>query len=450
MGHTSRILPLRQDQSLASDPQTDVTSAAHLHPTGPTKPTLWSRLTRRRWILWTVGSIVLVLIAARLAAPTAVRWHIDRTINSTPGYQGGVGDVGIHLWRGAYSIDNVVVGRVGSGELDPFFTCATIDLAIGWKNLLHGAITGTVRFDHPVVNFADGDSPQHQQTGGESAPPPSESGTTTPESRPGREGEAAEVEVSWQEQIQKLMPFSIDRVDIVGGKIRFQNVDKHVDVHIGKLDAVVTNLTNTKELSSTDSLVSTLKARGSTVGGGALEIDGDIDPFAPKPTFTIRLKLERLDLPAINELTKAYANVDIERGSLDLYADIAAKDGALSGTVKPLFRGLDILNFGTDKKDGALHLFWEAIVGATGKILQNLPKDQLATEIPLNGSIDAPSTNIMTVIGGVLKNAFVRALMPGFTSGKKKASDPALKPPEDAGKNEERRKAGEELEKLER
>nr|MBA3709653.1 DUF748 domain-containing protein [Planctomycetota bacterium] len=186
---------------------------------------------------------------------------------------------------------------------------------------------------------------------------------------------------------------------------------------------------------------------GETVGGGRLSLEGDVDPFAKDPTFTLRLALEHVDLPTINELTKAYANVDIERGTLDLYADLAAHDGNISGYVKPIFHSLDVLSFKNDMEKGkALHVFWEAIVGATGKIMQNHSKDQLATEIPVSGKIDSPDTHLTVVIGGVLKNAFVRALMPGFHSDKA-SHQPDLKPPEDAAKQQERAHAEGEVEK---
>ncbi|MBA3710171.1 MAG: hypothetical protein H0W83_15275, partial [Planctomycetes bacterium] len=197
-----------------------------------------------------------MLVAARLAAPSVVHWYIDRSINAMPGYQGGVGDVSLHLWRGAYSIDNLVISRVGSGNLDPFLTCASLDLSIGWRNLMHGAITGSVRFDHPVVNFADGKKPENKQTGGDKPSPGAQ--------KPSDGQEPAKDEVSWQEQVQKLVPFDIDHVDLVGAKVRFQNIEKHVDVHIGKLDGVITNLTNAKKLSSSNSLVSTISAKGET------------------------------------------------------------------------------------------------------------------------------------------------------------------------------------------
>ncbi len=59
-------------------------------------------------------------------------------------------------------------------------------------------------------------------------------------------------------------------------------------------------------------MVATVKAKGDTVGAGHLTISGDIDPFADSPTFAIKLALEHLNLPAINDFTKAYAKVTVE------------------------------------------------------------------------------------------------------------------------------------------
>src|SRR6185503_7633847 len=59
---------------------------------------------RSRWR--TVGKVFLVLavllVAARIALPHFVRDYVIRTLDQSPLYDGRIGDVSIHLWRGAY------------------------------------------------------------------------------------------------------------------------------------------------------------------------------------------------------------------------------------------------------------------------------------------------------------------------------------------------------------
>jgi hypothetical protein len=360
-----------------------------------------------RWLWWSLAAFALLLIAARIAAPYAIRWKANQEINGTPGYEGGVGDVGVHLWRGAYSVERIMIVQRGAHELDPFLDVARVDVTVKWKALLHGAIIGSLTVYRPVVSYAEGKAPEHRQTGGIPGNPQGQQ-----HGRGGREQPP-----SWQERIQKLAPFAIDEIIIIDGRLRFQNVEKGVDLHVGSLQAVLTNLTNSQRVSAEHSEVATLKADGETIGGGHLALTGDIDPFAAQPTFSLKLALERVDLPALNPLTRAYADVDIERGRFDLYAEIRSDQGRLDGYVKPMFTGLDVFRFKTDMKKGAKKAFMNAVVGATGKALQNQPHDRFATEIPVEGRIDQPGTSVMAAIAGVLRNAFVRALMPGFRHG---------------------------------
>jgi hypothetical protein len=46
--------------------------------------------------------------------------------------------------------------------------------------------------------------------------------------------------------------------------------------------------------------------------------------------------------------------------------------------------------------------------------------------VPITGRVDEPGTGVMAAIAGVLRNAFVRALMPGFKGGHADAQAPTV------------------------
>jgi hypothetical protein len=96
------------------------------------------RRSRWRFVLPALGVLVVLLIAARVAAPSFVRWYVNRTIDQSPLYDGKIGDVNIHLWRGAYSIEDVRLNKVTGNVPVPLFAAKRIDLAIEWNALLHG------------------------------------------------------------------------------------------------------------------------------------------------------------------------------------------------------------------------------------------------------------------------------------------------------------------------
>ena len=54
----------------------------------------------------------------------------------------------------------------------------------------------------------------------------------------------------------------------------------------------------------------------------------------------------------------------------------------------------------------------EAVVGVASELLENQPRNQFATMIPLEGDLSNPKFSILTIVGNVLRNAFIRAYLP--------------------------------------
>src|SRR5215207_6952622 len=94
------------------------------------------------------GLFVFLLVIASLAAvgraflPKFVRHYVNRTLDRSPLYSGEIGDVQIHLWRGAYSIHNLRINKTTGDVPVPFFIAKRVDLAIQWNALRHRRIVG--------------------------------------------------------------------------------------------------------------------------------------------------------------------------------------------------------------------------------------------------------------------------------------------------------------------
>src|SRR6476659_2401286 len=92
---------------------------------------------------WSVGLVVVLavlLIAIRLALPHLVRNYVNRTLSMIPDYRGEVGDIDIHLWRGAYTIHDAKVVRTSGKVPVPFFSAPRVDLSVQWRELFHRAL----------------------------------------------------------------------------------------------------------------------------------------------------------------------------------------------------------------------------------------------------------------------------------------------------------------------
>jgi len=142
------------------------------------------------------------------------------------------------------------------------------------------------------------------------------------------------------------------------------------------------------------------------------------------------LRLLGLDITTTNALIETYGGFNVKRGLFDLVLDIQSDEGTLSGYVKPLFRNMVIFDLVRDvKEDNPLQAFWQAIVGGVTGIVTNYNRDQLGTLIPVTGELPGPQIHILTTIGNVLRNAFIRAYLPRLEQQMQPDDDLQFGPP---------------------
>ncbi|MDX1953442.1 MAG: DUF748 domain-containing protein [Verrucomicrobiota bacterium] len=334
---------------------------------------------------WALLLLVVALVAFRLALPTIVRNYVNNQLDELPEYDGHIGDVDIHLIRGAYSIDDVNVLKT-SGEVSvPFFSAKQVDLSMQWSELFHGSLVGEIEVLRGKLNFIKAESEEQSQTS---------------------------IDKSWVEIVKSLFPFRINRFAMNGGEIWFHDfkTEPQMDLFITNLVAVATNLTNARE--STEALPAKVRVRGRTIGEGELELRVGLNPLAEKPTFDLNLAVTNMNLPSLNEMLEAYANVNVKRGTLDIFSEVGAKEGQFEGYVKLLVEDLDVFELKQDGKN-PLKMIWQGLVAGITQIFKNHKEDQVATKIPISGSFENKTdVDIWVTVGNVLRNAFIEAFKP--------------------------------------
>ena len=141
-------------------------TAAEQAASGPTKNAVKKKKTGR-WRGWLLVflTIAIILGVGRALMPWAVRDYVNRTLDRNKLYSGKIGLVQIHLWRGAYSIQDVHISKTTGNVPVPLFTAKQVDFAVQWRNLAHGKIVGRVLIDEPELNFVDAPSAGESQTG---------------------------------------------------------------------------------------------------------------------------------------------------------------------------------------------------------------------------------------------------------------------------------------------
>jgi len=334
---------------------------------------------------WFVIIVVAVLIAIRLALPAVIKAYANHQLAKNPTYAGSIGDVDVHLWRGAYQIEDIKISKLGGEVPVPLFAARQIDLAMQWRELFHGALVGEVEITAPELNFVSGPTPEKTQDG---------------------------TEGDWAKTLESLFPFKINRLQIAQGHIHFENFHSTppVDIHVDDVFATATNLTNTRDIIT--ALPSGITARGNTLGGGQLELETHLNLLAEKPAFEITAQLTNVDLVALNDFLKAYGKFDVEKGTFALFTSFAVAEGKYDGYAKVFFENLDVFAWEKERKKNILEIFWQAIVGGVSTIFRNQPNDRLATKIPISGSYENANVGTWPAIATLLRNAFISALVP--------------------------------------
>jgi hypothetical protein len=116
-------------------------------------------------------------------------------------------------------------------------------------------------------------------------------------------------------------------------------------------------------------------------------------------------------------MTKRIDDLSFKRGSIDGYVEARLHGDRVSGHLKPIFRDLDVRHYRDREGNEAARAFWKAVVGVAEGALDNDDKDQHAAVVPIQGTVEDPTTDVWTVLETTLRNAFVRAITPGFGRG---------------------------------
>lgn len=348
--------------------------------------------------------VAILLGIGRAFLPWAVRDYVNRTLDRNPLYAGKIGQVQIHLWRGAYSIHDIRISKTTGNIPVPLFAAKHVDFAVQWKALVHHKLVGRVLIEEPELNFVDAPSEDEAQTGAGGP---------------------------WLQMIRDLFPFKINSAVITNGSAHFRSyqAQKPVDVFLSQLEATIDNLGNIRD--ETKPLVSTVQATALAMDQARLEYKMILDPFSYRPSFHMAVRLLGLDVTRLNDLALTYGKFDFKRGWFDLVIETDAREGQLSGYVKPLFRNLKVFSLAQDiKEDNALQFFWQALVGAATRLLNNRSRDQFGTLIPFTGDFSKnTSVDLLATIGNVLRNAFVRAYLPRLQNSETPLDGLEFQPP---------------------
>ena len=156
------------------------------------------------------------------------------------------------------------------------------------------------------------------------------------------------------------------------------------------------------------------KAQAKFMGSGSTLIDFAFRPENKGPDFNLALRIENTDMRTMNDLFRAYGNFDVTAGVFSFYSEIKVRQGKIEGYVKPLFRDMKVYDERQDREKSLFRKLYEGLVGGIAGLLQNRPREEVATETSVSGDIEKPETSTFETVVRLVQNAFFKAILPGF------------------------------------
>lgn len=341
---------------------------------------------RYRWPLAGLAGLLVLLLALHLSLPWLVRDYLNGKLADMGDYRGQIADVDLAWWRGAYRINGLSIVKTSGKVPVPLLNAPVIDLSVSWHSLWYDhAVVGEVTFLNPELNFVDGGNKQASQTG---------QGT------------------NWRQQLEKLLPITLDEVLIQDGTLTFRNYNSKppVDLKATQLNASIHNLTNVVDKEGRRD--ASFDGKALLLGDAPVESSATFDPLSNFEDFKFRLRATDLQLRRLNDFASAYGKFDFKAGHGDLVIEAEAEKGRLTGYIKPLLRDVEVFDWQQDVENKDKNIFrsvWEALVGATETVLKNQPKNQFATRVELSGSVHHSDISAFEAFLQILRNGFIQA-----------------------------------------
>ena len=128
-------------------------------------------------------------------------------------------------------------------------------------------------------------------------------------------------------------------------------------------------------------------------------------------TFTQNVRMEHVPAMGANAVLQKYLKVRVKSGEIGLYSELASDKGIYHGYVKPFFYRLEFEPKPAD--EGNPGAIWSGILNMAKGLFES-DKRVIATQSEISGRLDRPDIDPVSTLAGVLCNAYIQALRPGF------------------------------------
>jgi hypothetical protein len=214
-----------------------------------------------------------------------------------------------------------------------------------------------------------------------------------------------------KENNRPSVTLGIDKLEFRNSRLAFKdnNSDPPYTLFLDDTRMSIRNLSNHAQKG-----VSHVDLSGSFMGSGNTHINGEFVAAGAGPEFATNIAILKTNLTALNPLMRAYGRIDVAQGFLTVYSQIAVRNSRISGYVKPMFSDIKVYSYKKDKNKSLLQQAKRIAVGAAAHFFKNWHTRKVATQVNLSGKLDDPHISTWQAFIEVVRNAFVRAILPGF------------------------------------
>jgi hypothetical protein len=274
---------------------------------------------------WRTGFIVLllILVAVRAYLPTYLKKTVNQSLANLEGpFCGKIGDLDLHIIRGAYSVQDVqIFSRAGKDKPcdQKIFRVDEIDLSLSWSQLFRGRARFDVEAYRP--SLALDTLTRTLEASQKNAP----------------ETHAAKgAENVWA----ALVPWRLDSLTVSEGELYYPIIGKDQTKPIlSNLEARVSGLEASKH--GADPVPFTV--RGNALETALVLATGELDLSKEKLRWDVDLSAERVDLSKANPVLLQRVPLSFTTGLLDTYGEMKGEGAELKGYVKLLFSNMDVV-----------------------------------------------------------------------------------------------------------
>ena len=359
---------------------------AHVHP---------RRRWYFRWWAWTIGVLLLLVVAFAIALQPIVRYETRKVLSSIPGYVGSFDDAHVSIIPLQYRVTRLKLEPHDRSR--PTLYAEDTVAGLDWKWLLRGRLrlAASIYKGNLVLREAKGKSATEHV--------PDLSGIFK-QLAPG--------------QLHRLQLRSSELTYIFHNEKDQQGKEKQAaegrstvpKLWIHDVEATVENLATRPEYvegATTFAVSSTLNK------SGKLSMFATADPLAKGITFAGQMSIKNFELKDAYNLVDSKTDIAFGKGTLDLLARFGCKAGKLTGAIQPVIKNAEVKPAKDDL--GTKVKAWAANLGVD-LLSDRVPgRNAVSTVVPIEGDLSDPKVQLWPAIFGTFRNAFVQGIGESFS-----------------------------------